>query len=99
MRLPNAACIVSGALLRRRFVGAIAALGAIAMLGFGPSSSAQTGSELFVSVCGGCHDDVMHPKGLVYNAAGNAAVIQAVIARGMPVTSSLADLTSIATYL
>jgi hypothetical protein len=63
------------------------------------SSSAQTGAELFTSKCAGCHDNVAHPHDLVYNAAGNAAVIQAVIARGMPVTSSLADLTSIATYL
>ena len=63
------------------------------------SSSAQTGNELFVSLCSGCHNDVAHPKGLVYNAAGNAAIIEAVIARGMSVGGSLADHTSIATYL
>jgi hypothetical protein len=83
----------------RRFAGTLAAIAVVPLLAFGAGSSAQTGGQLFASACGGCHDDVAHPRGLVYNAAGNAAVIQAVIARGMSVTASLADLTSIAAYL
>lgn len=89
----------SCALRRRRFAATLAAIAAGPMLVFGAHSSAQTGEQLFKSVCSGCHDDLAHPKALVYNAAGNAAVLQAVIARGMPATSSLADLSSIATYL
>lgn len=74
----------------RRFATTLAAVAAVPMLAFGAGSAAQTGGQLFASACGGCHDDVNHPRGLVYNAAGNVAVIQAVIARGMPVSASLA---------
>ena len=90
---------VPGALLRRRYIRKVAAILACPLLALAASSSAQTGSELFASLCGGCHNDAAHPKGLVYNAAGNAAIIEAVIARGMSVGGSLADHTSIATYL
>ena len=42
---------------------------------------------------------MVHPKGLVYNAAGNAAIIEAVNAAGMGAGGSAADHISIATYL
>ncbi|MGA8030993.1 MAG: hypothetical protein WCB48_01250 [Casimicrobiaceae bacterium] len=63
------------------------------------SASAQSGAALFDSLCAGCHDDVNHPKDLVYNAAGNAAIIEAVVARGMAAGGSLADHANIAAYL
>jgi hypothetical protein len=69
------------------------------MLLLSASASAQTGAQLFASLCSGCHNDVVHPKGLVYNAAGNVAIIEAVNALGMGAQGSLADHTSIAAYL
>jgi hypothetical protein len=53
------------------------------MLLLGASSSAQATAELFISQCGGCHNNVKHPLNLVYNAAGNAAIIETVNALGM----------------
>ena len=67
--------------------------------GFTAAASAQDGAALFASKCAGCHDGVIHPRGLVFNAAGNAAIIEAVIAKGMAVAASSAELTSIASYL
>lgn len=69
------------------------------MLLLSVAASAQTGAELFASTCSYCHNDVKHPKGLVYNAAGNAAIIEAVNALGMGSRGSPADHTSIAAYL
>ncbi len=66
---------------------------------FTTAASAQDGAALFASKCAGCHDGVKHPRNLVYNAAGNAAIIEAVIAKGMTVAASSAELTSIAAYL
>ena len=75
-------------------------VGVVTAFVFGaPAATAQDGAALFASICSGCHDDVNHPKGLVYNAAGNVAIIEAVNAFGMGATGSLADHTSIATYL
>ena len=79
--------------------GALAAGLVTTTLPFAAPATAQDGAALFASMCAGCHNDVDHPKGLVYNAAGNAAIIEAVIARGMPVAGSAADYASIATYL
>lgn len=84
----------------RKLSGAIA-VGLIgsAFLLSAPAASAQDGAALFASTCSGCHNDVEHPRGLVYNAAGNVAIIEAVNALGMGAVGSLADHTSIAAYL
>jgi len=66
---------------------------------FGATAAAQDGATLFKQMCAVCHNDRDHPKGLVYNAAGNAAIIEAVNAKGMGADGSLADHTSIAAYL
>jgi hypothetical protein len=66
---------------------------------FGATAAAQDGGALFAEMCAGCHNDKQHPKGLVYNAAGNVAIIEAVNAKGMGAPGSLADHTTIATYL
>lgn len=63
------------------------------------AASAQDGAALFASNCAYCHNNVNHPKGLVYNAAGNAAIIDAVNAKGMNAPGSPADLAAIAAYL
>ena len=82
----------------RRFMNALAlALGTTALLGASPPASAT--AQLFASLCSGCHNDVVHPKGLVYNAAGNAAIITMLNATGMGAAGSPADFASIATYL
>jgi hypothetical protein len=79
--------------------GAIAVALWSALLFDAPGAMAQDGAALLASICSGCHDDAKHPKGLVYNAAGNVAIIEAVNALGMGATGSLADHISIATYL
>src|SRR5262252_6071296 len=66
---------------------------------FGVTAAAQDGATLFKQMCGVCHNNVDHPKALVYNAAGNVAIIEAVNAKGMGADGSLADHTSIAAYL
>jgi hypothetical protein len=82
-----------------RVTGAIA-LGLFSASWFAaPAATAQDGAALYASMCSACHNDVAHPKGLVYNAAGNVAIIEAVNAFGMGATGSLADHTSIAAYL
>ena len=68
-------------------------------LSFCAPAAAQDGASLFAQLCAGCHDNVQHPKGLVYNAAGNVAIIEAVNAKGMAAGGTLADHTSIAAYL
>ena len=83
----------------RKMSGAIALGLGSALLFDAPAATAQDGAALFASICSGCHNDVQHPKGLVYNAAGNAAIIEAVNAFGMGATGSLADHISIAAYL
>ncbi len=62
-------------------------------------AAAQDGAALFASNCAGCHNNTNHPRNLVYNAAGNAAIIEAVNAKGMGAGGSSADFVSIATYL
>jgi len=66
---------------------------------FGATAAAQDGATLFKQMCSVCHNNLDHPKGLVYNAAGNVAIIEAVNAKGMGADGSLADHTSIAAYL
>ena len=87
------------AFLWRRFMSTLAALIMGSILLLGASSPAKASAELFASICSGCHNDVLHPKRLIYNAAGNAAIITAVNAAGMGATGSPADYISIATYL
>ena len=78
----------------------LAAIATGSMLLLGASSSpAQTGGELFLSLCAtSCHG-VTHPLNLVYNAAGNAAIIDKVNSLGMGAQGSSADFVSIAAYL
>jgi hypothetical protein len=76
---------------------AAVATGSILLLG--ASSPVQASAELFVSQCAGCHNNVAHPLGLVYNAAGNAAIIETLNALGMGAAGTPADHISIATYL
>jgi len=66
---------------------------------FGATAAAQDGASLFNQMCFKCHDGVQHPQALVYNAAGNVAIIEAVNAKGMGAGGSLADHSSIAAYL
>jgi hypothetical protein len=73
------------------------ATGSILLLGAG--SPARATAELFASQCFGCHNGADHPLGLVYNAAGNAAIIEKVNALGMGALGSPADHVSIAAYL
>ena len=79
--------------------GVVAVGVAASALLFTATTAAQSGAALFTSNCAGCHNNVKHPKGLVYNAAGNAAIIEAVNAKGMAAPGSSADFVSIATYL
>jgi hypothetical protein len=83
----------------RLAVGALAAIAMGSMLLLGASSPAQASAALFASLCSGCHNNVTHPRDLVYNAAGNVSIITAVNALGMGANGSLADHISIATYL
>jgi len=78
--------ILAGALVAACLTGGIAA-------------RAHASEALFGSLCAGCHNDTVHPKGLVYNAAGNAAIISKVNALGMNAGGSAADFESIAAYL
>src|SRR5947207_2926852 len=77
----------------------LALIGASAMLLSGAGSSAEASQELFASLCGGCHNNSVHPKNLVFNAAGNVAIIEQVNAHGVGAQGSLADHTAIATWL
>ena len=72
--------------------------GALVVFG-ATTAAAQDGASLFKQQCSVCHNNVDHPKGLVYNAAGNVAIIEAVNAKGMGAAGSIADHTSIAAYL
>jgi len=72
-------------------------MAAVVLLATGPS--AQASAELFNSFCAACHDDVAHPRGLVFNAAGNPTILTTVISLGMNAGGSHADHTSIAAYL
>lgn len=76
-----------------------AAVGVLCAFLFDAPATAQDGAALFNSICAGCHNDVNHPKGLVYNAAGNVAIIEAENAFGMGAGGTLADHTAIANYL
>jgi hypothetical protein len=90
---------VFGAPLRRRWMNILASIATGSMLLWSASSSAQSGHDLFFSICFGCHDGAKHPAALVNNAAGNAAIISAVNAFGMGAQGSPADFASIAAYL
>ena len=79
-------------------IGALAAIATGSML-LGTSLPAQASVALFNSVCSRCHNNVVHPRNLVYNAAGNAGIIETLNALGMGATGSAADNISIATYL
>jgi hypothetical protein len=70
-----------------------------AFLFAGSAATAQDGAALFGSMCSGCHNDKDHPKGLVYNAAGNVSFIETENAFGMGAAGSLVDHTAIAAYL
>src|SRR5262245_39988149 len=63
------------------------------------SLNAPASEALFTSLCSACHDNSVHPKGLVYNAAGNAAIISRVNALGMGSAGSAEDFASIAAWL
>ena len=82
-----------------KLIGAITASVVASSLPYATTVAAQDGAALFTSICSNCHNGVNHPRGLVYNAAGNVAIIEAVIAKGMGAAGSLADHTSIAAYL
>ena len=72
--------------LARSWLSVVRSLAAIATgstLLLSASSTAQASAELFVSQRGGCHNNAVHPLSLVYNAAGNAAIIESVNALGM----------------
>src|SRR5262245_22599283 len=60
---------------------------------------AGASEALFTSRCAACHDDVVHPRGLVYNTAGNAAIVSKVNSLGMGATGTPAEFESIAAYL
>jgi hypothetical protein len=72
---------------------------------FGGTAAAQDGSSLFGQDCVSCHNNRDYPRNLVFNAAGNVAIIEAANAKGknvplgMNAPGSLADHTSIAAYL
>ena len=76
------------------------ALGALAigfLLQFGPVSTAHASLALFNSLCSGCHSAT--PQAVNYNAAGNVAIITAANLSGMGAGGTLADHTSVASYL
>ena len=75
-----------------------ASLIAAALLFAVPAASAQDGNVLFQTLCTECHG-VKHPLNLVYNAAGNAAIITTVNSLGMGAGGSPADFASIAAFL
>jgi hypothetical protein len=66
---------------------------------FSAPAYTQTGEQLFRTDCAGCHNDVDHPFELVYNAAGNAALIATVNDLGMGAKGTPADYPAIAAYL
>ena len=76
------------------------ALGALAigfLLQFGPVSTAHASLALYNSLCSGCHSAT--PQAVNYNAAGNVAIITAANLSGMGAGGTLADHTSVASYL
>ncbi len=60
---------------------------------------AQTGQQLYATLCSVCHNNSDHPINLVNNAAGNAALLTTVNDLGMGSAGSTADFASIAAYL
>ena len=80
-------------------IRALTVVAAGSMLLLAASSPAQATAELFASQCFGCHNGSAHPLGLVFNAAGNAALIETVNALGMGASGTPADHVSIASYL
>jgi hypothetical protein len=87
---------LKGATLRT--IGTLAAI-AVGSMVLGSSLPAQASAELFNSLCARCHNNSSHPKNLVYNAAGNAEIIETLNALGMGSDGSAADNISIAAYL
>jgi hypothetical protein len=75
------------------------ACGMVAWLSALAVPEATASAELFNANCARCHNDVDHPYLLVFNAAGNQAVLDAVNAAGMGATGSAADFASIVAYL
>ncbi len=76
------------------------AFGALAvgfLLLFGPIPTAHASLALYNSLCSGCHSAT--PQSVNYNAAGNVAIITAANTAGMGAGGTLADHTSVATYL
>ena len=76
------------------------AFGALAvgfLLQFGLVSTAHASLALYNSLCSGCHTAT--PQAVNYNAAGNVAIITAANTSGMGALGTLADHTSVATYL
>lgn len=65
----------------------------------GGMAPAQASEQLFLQLCSGCHNDVAHPRLLVYNAAGNVDIITTVISLGMGALGGPAEHASIAAYL
>src|SRR5258708_14349313 len=90
---------INGGAMRKMNSAIAASLVGIGLLFAAATAMAQDGAALFASNCAGCHNGVKHPKLLVYNAAGNAAIIEALNAFGMGGAGSLADHTAIAAYL
>src|ERR1700756_4697239 len=80
-------------------VGALATFAFSTTLLFCANAAAQTGAQRFASFCSGCHNNVAHPLNLVYNAAGNAAIIKTVNELGMGAHGTVDDFESIASYL
>lgn len=75
-------------------------LGALAigvLLQFAPVSTTHASLALFNSLCSGCHSAT--PQAVNYNAAGNVAIITAANLAGMGAGGTLADHTSVASYL
>jgi hypothetical protein len=81
-----------------RTVVAAALVGSV-LIGAVPAAWAQDGAALFQSHCAECHNGKLHPVGLVYNAAGNAALLTTVNNLGMGASGSAADFASIVAYL
>ena len=60
---------------------------------------AETGVQLFITLCSSCHNGSNASSSVVNNAAGNAALITTVNGLGMGASGSAADFASIAAYL
>ena len=66
---------------------------------FAAPTYAQSGEQLFTTLCVVCHNNSLAPTNLLNNAAGNAALISTVNGLGMGSAGSAADFASVAAYL